>query len=110
MKNQSTVKYLDQILDTSLTEVRLHAMGSDSLLIFEPDRWVHQVVKNILEDNQVCVSDVGKVAYMVTQNQLMVDFQNDNGHVEFLAIDFPLAHTEVKSRATLSRALEMSKH
>lgn len=110
MKNQSTIKYLDQILDTSLTEVRLHAMGSDSLLIFEPNRWIHLVVKNILEDNQVSVADVNKVAYMVTQNQLMIDFKVDGGHLEFLALDFPLAHTEAESRATLTRALEMSKH
>lgn len=110
MKNQSTIKYLDQILDTSLTTIRLHAMGSNALLIFEPDRWIHQVVKNILEDNKVCVADVEKVAYMVTQNQLMVDFQNDSGQLDFKVIDFPLAHTEIKSQTTLSRALEMSKH
>lgn len=109
MKNRSTVKYLDQILDNDLADVRFRSMGSNSLLIFEPDLRVHQTVKDILEDNKVCVSDVDKVAYMVTQNQLMVDFQDSNGRLGFLAIDFPLSRTEVKSMSTLSRAIELSK-
>ncbi len=109
MKNLSTIKYLNQILDTLLTPIRLHAVGSTTFIMFEPEPYILQVVKNILLDSEVDCDHVVHVSFNINSRELYVEYVDSTATKKFEVTDFPLGHNETTMSAAFASAMEMSK-
>lgn len=109
MKNLSTIKYLDQILDTTYSSVRLNAKRKGTMLTFNLNNVTAQMFKNILVDNGVKVCDVVDVEYNVNRAKLEIGY-SFGGKTESKVYDFPFGHSPTSANSAFNRMIDLSKH